>query len=160
MVLKPVLGTPSHHIFCMSLSLATPNSSLADSTNELMSWIRCVKWGRHTKYAVVGGPQDRFENHWSKGQLECQIFRLSLVATLQVFFFFFGSKFKSNWTKCYKILCDRIKRLYVLENYFFYYILVKKKRFNPISNNYTVVFAYTFALNILLCLTAKVISTI
>ncbi len=28
-----------------------------------MSWIRCVKWGRHTKYVVVGGPQDKFENH-------------------------------------------------------------------------------------------------
>ncbi len=64
-VLKPVLRTPSHHIFCMSLSYDTPSSSLADPT-ELMSWIRCVKWGRHTKYVVVGGPQDRFENHWSR----------------------------------------------------------------------------------------------
>ncbi len=62
-VLKPVLGTPNHSIFCMSPSFNTP-----DSTHQLISrigktWTGCVIWETHTKYVVAGGPQDRFENH-------------------------------------------------------------------------------------------------
>ncbi len=64
-VLGPVLGGPGRGTFCVSLSWATPISSLADSTNELMSWIGCVEWGRHAGCAVAGGPRDRFGNHWS-----------------------------------------------------------------------------------------------
>ncbi len=65
-VLKPVLGTPNHSIFCMSPSFNTP-----DSTHQLISrvcktWNGCGLWERLTKCVVAGGPQDRFENHWSK----------------------------------------------------------------------------------------------
>ncbi len=61
------MGTPNHNIFCMSPSFNTP-----DSTHQLISricktWIGCGLWERHTKYVVAGGPQDRFENHWSSG---------------------------------------------------------------------------------------------
>ncbi len=64
-VLKPVLGTPNHSIFCMSPSFNTP-----DLTHQLISrvcktWSGCGLWERHTKCVVAGGPQDRFENHWS-----------------------------------------------------------------------------------------------
>ncbi len=65
-VLKPVLGTPNHSIFCMSPSFNTP-----DSTHQLISrvcktWNGCGLWERHTKCVVAGGPQDRFENYWPR----------------------------------------------------------------------------------------------
>ncbi len=42
----------------------TPTSGLAVSTNELMSWIRCDRWGRHTKCAGLGVLQNR--NPWRR----------------------------------------------------------------------------------------------
>ncbi len=39
--------------------------SLAVSTNDLVSWVRCFRWWRHTNYSVAGARQDRFEKHWS-----------------------------------------------------------------------------------------------
>ncbi len=36
---------------------------LAVSTNELMSGIRCIRLGRHTKGAGQGDLQDRFGKH-------------------------------------------------------------------------------------------------
>ncbi len=42
---------PKHILY---VSLITPNLDLAVSTNEQMSVIRCVRWGRHTKGAGQG----------------------------------------------------------------------------------------------------------
>ncbi len=41
-VFKPVLQAPLPCIFCTSPLSDTPNSGLAVSSNELMSWIGCV----------------------------------------------------------------------------------------------------------------------
>ncbi len=59
-------STPSTaHFVCLPIS-DTPTSGLAVSTNELMSWIRCDRWGRHTRCEWLGVLQDMFENHWSR----------------------------------------------------------------------------------------------
>lgn len=63
-VFRPLHGVPrALHILYVSLYL-TPTSGLAGSTNELVSWIRCDRWGRHTGCAGLGVLQDRLENHW------------------------------------------------------------------------------------------------
>ncbi len=62
-VLKPVLGTPNHSIFCMSL----PHLTHQLISRVCKTWNGCGLWERHTKCVVAGGPQDRFENHCSKG---------------------------------------------------------------------------------------------
>ncbi len=45
------------------VSLNVPQ--VLQSTNELMSWIRCDIWVRFTKYEGLGVLQDKFENHLS-----------------------------------------------------------------------------------------------
>jgi len=50
---QKIIGS-SHCTFCLCPSADTPNSSLAVSTNELLGWISCARWGTHTKCAVVG----------------------------------------------------------------------------------------------------------
>ncbi len=63
-VLKPVLGTPNHSIFCMSPSFNTPDSTHQFISRVCKTWNGCGLWERHTKCVVAGGPQDRFENHY------------------------------------------------------------------------------------------------
>ncbi len=70
-------STPSTaHFVCLPIS-DKPTSGIAVSTNELMGWIRCDRWGRHTICAGLEVLQDRFENHWvmavpSYGNEPCQ----------------------------------------------------------------------------------------
>ncbi len=70
-------STPSTaHFVCLPIS-DKPTSGIAVSTNELMGWIRCDRWGRHTICAGLEVLQDRFENHWvmavpSNGNEPCQ----------------------------------------------------------------------------------------
>ncbi len=61
-VLKPLHEVPQHSLLISD----TPTSGHAVSTNELMSWIRCDRWGRHTRCAGQGYFMERFENHWLK----------------------------------------------------------------------------------------------
>ncbi len=68
-------STPSTgHFVCLPIS-DTPTSGLAVSTNELMSWIRCDRWGRHTKCAGVGysrtGLRTTDLKHTAKATQEC-----------------------------------------------------------------------------------------
>ncbi len=96
-VLKPVLGTPSHSIFCMSPSFNTP-----DSTHQLISrvcktWNGCGLWERLTKCVVAGGPQDRFENHctrWWDLQSLCNLTLRNVV--FKVFHHLFTHSF-TDW---------------------------------------------------------------
>ncbi len=100
-VLKPVLGTPNHSIFCMSPSFNTP-----DSTHQLISrvcktWNGCGLWGRHTKCVVAGGPQDRFENHCIKVIVQTKMkilssFTLMSFQTCTTFFLLWN--IKNIWT--------------------------------------------------------------
>ncbi len=65
--LRSSLPSALHILYVSLYQSATPTSVLAVSTNELMSWIRCDRWGSHIKCAGMGVLQDRFENHWVIG---------------------------------------------------------------------------------------------
>ncbi len=57
-----VLGTPQHCTFCMSPFSDTRISGPGVSSNELMSWIRCVWLGRHKMCSVAGRPEPGLRN--------------------------------------------------------------------------------------------------
>ncbi len=121
MLPKPVLEDPLPCTFCMSPLSDTPNLVLAVSTNKLMmSGIRCVRKGRHTKSSGQGGLQDRFGKHCST---VCIILLYLLVTSVNQWIVTF---LNADWSvQCsYSVLIEFVLLLMSFSNQSILYINV------------------------------------